>query len=52
MLYGITDGCGFFFDFTTDREDAKAFVSFLNENKVELCHIPEVIEDFFYSCKE
>lgn len=50
ILYGISDESGFYYDFTKDKRCAERFAEFLNENKVEPCHVPEIIEDFFYSC--
>lgn len=51
VVYGISDDSGFYFDFTADENEANEFAAFLNENDVESCHVAEVIEDFFYSCK-
>lgn len=51
-LYGVSDGSGFCFDFTTDEKAANKFAAFLNENDVEPCHVQEIIEDLFYSCGE
>ena len=50
-VYGVTDETGFFLDFTNDVEQAKMFADLLNENKVEPCHVPEIIEDLFYTCE-
>lgn len=50
VIYGVSDGADFFLDFTTDEESAKIFVTFLNENDVEICHVADLIEDLFYSC--
>lgn len=52
MLYGVADEKDFYFDFTTDKKLAEKFVGFLNEYEVEVCHVPEIIEDFFYSCMD
>lgn len=52
MLYGVADEKDFYFDFTTDKKLAEKFVDFLNEYEVEVCHVPEIIEDFFYSCMD
>ena len=51
-LYGITDGKSISIDFTTDETVANKFADLMNENGVEPCHIPEIIEDFFYSCED
>ena len=51
VVYGAANPEGFCFDFTTDAEEADRLVDFLNKNEVELCHVPEVIEDLFYSCR-
>lgn len=51
-LYGITDGKSISIDFTTDEIAANRFAELLNENGVEPCHVPEIIEDFFYSCED
>lgn len=49
-LYGVTDGNGFCLDFTPDERIAEEFADYLNKNEVEVCHVPEIIEDLFYSC--
>lgn len=52
VLYGVSDENGFYYDFTTDKICAERFADFLNDNKVEPCHVPEIIEDYFYSCMD
>lgn len=52
VLYGISDESGFYYDFTNDKLCAERFADFLNENRVEPCHVPEIIEDYFYSCSD
>jgi len=52
ILYGISGENGFLCDFTTDKRCAERFAEFLNKNNVEPCHVPDIIEDFFYSCSE
>lgn len=52
VLYGITDGKSISIDFTANEAEAERFADFLNENDVEPCHVPEIIEDFFYSCED
>lgn len=51
ILYGAATEDGFFFDFAADAETAREIVDLLNENEVEPCHAPEIIEDLFYSCR-
>lgn len=48
-VWGISDENGFILDFTTDYKTAEEFADFLNINNVERQHIPEIIEDYFYS---
>lgn len=50
VIYGAANMEGICYDFTTDIEEANRLVDFLNKNEVELCHVPEIIEDLFYSC--
>ena len=52
ILFGVSDEKGFYVDFTTDEKLAKKFTEFLNCNDVEACHVPEIIEDLFYSCMD
>jgi len=52
ILYGVSDEIGFYIDFTTDKKLAERFANLLNANDVEACHVPEIIEDFFYSCMD
>ena len=49
ILYGISDETRFYCDFTDSKETAENVVKLLNDNKVEGCHVPEIIEDLFYS---
>ena len=51
ILYGAATEDGFFFDFATDADTANEIVKLLNENEVEPCHAPEIIEDLFYSSR-
>ncbi len=48
-VWGVSDDNGFILDFTTDYKTAKEFADILNKNNVERKHIPEIIEDYFYS---
>lgn len=48
-VWGISDENGFILDFTTDKKTAEEFIGILNKNNVERPHIPEIIEDWFYS---
>lgn len=52
ILYGISDENGFYLDFTADEMCAGRFAEYLNRNNVEACHIPDLIEDLFYSCSD
>ena len=51
IIYGAATDDGFFFDFAADADTANDIVNLLNENGVEPCHAPEIIEDLFYSCR-
>ncbi len=48
-LCGISDESGFFCEFTDDLEEAHRTVELLNKNKIEPCHVYDIIEDLFYS---
>ena len=48
-VWGISDDNGFILDFTTDKYIAEEFAEFLNRNGVERQHVPEIIEDYYYS---
>lgn len=48
-VYGIRlpDGREIY-DITFDRASAERLVAMLNEDAVEICHAPDVIEDFLF----
>lgn len=49
ILYGISDENRFYCEFTDSIETAQRVAKLLNDNDVEGCHVPEIIEDLFYS---